>query len=384
MVDTIVLKISKDSFEILPSAHHCFSSWISSVLDEKVHSGRFVKAYYIPPEDLRQSGLYLPKFSVIKARRSGGYDIFARIEFSAPKLLFGNNFEEFIGNELHEVSGVLSSRLKMMGILICSSSIEQGKVASIHYGKNIPFTDYTTASQVISDLAKCDVAIRKQHNTRDFTNGGEALYFQTKTSSLVIYDKVRELKASRSKCTRFEDDNQYQFHILDQIESPFEIVRIEVRLLNRQTIRNTLSRCGLKFKEGRFCDLFLSNTAQAVLLDAFMPFLASQNELVVASSSFKELVVSLKRNNPSMTLRNMLMIVGLKALLSEIDFLGIRKITQATSGQWSRLNQCLREIKIGARQQNGVTLVEQHLKRFQPIKLKNYITSQIRGEINAK
>lgn len=374
MVDTVVLKVSKDSFEILPSVYRCFSSYIPSILNEKVSCARFAKAYYTPPEDLKRSGLYLPKFSVIKAKRYGGYEIFAHIEFSAPKLLFGNNFEEFIGDELHEVSKALSNHLKMMGILIRPSSIEQGKVATIHYGKNIPFTDYTTASQIISDLAKCDVTIRKQHNTRDFTNGGEALYFQTKTCGLVIYDKVRELKVSQSKCTRFEEDNQCQVHILDQIKNPFEVVRIEVRLSNRQIIRNTLNRCNLEFKEGRFCDLFSLNTAQAILLDAFVPFLAMQNKLLSTNSSFKELVVNLRRSNPNMALRNILMLVGLKALLSEIDFLEIRKIARATSGQWSRLNQFIREIKIGAQQQDSVALVEQHLKKFQPVKLKNYTT----------
>lgn len=281
MVDTVVLKISKDSFEILPSVYRCFSSYIPSILNEKVSCARFAKAYYTPPEDLKRSGLYLPKFSVIKAKRYGGYEIFAHIEFSAPKLLFGNNFEEFIGNELHEISKALSNHLKMMGILIHPSSIERGKVAAIHYSKNIPFTDYTTASQIISDLAKCDVTIRKQHNMRDFTNGGEALYFQTKACGLVIYDKVQELKASQSKCTRFEEDNQCQFHVLDQIKNPFEVVRIEVRLSNRQTIRNTLSRCNLDFEEGRFCDLFLLETAQAVLLDAFVPFFGNAKQTIV-------------------------------------------------------------------------------------------------------
>lgn len=73
-----------------------------------------------------------------------------------------------------------------------------------------------------------------------------------------------------------------------------------------------------------------------------------------------------------MTLRNMFMIVGLKALLNEIDFLEIRKITRATSGQWSRLNQCLCEIKIETRQQDSVALIGQHLKKFQPVRLEKY------------
>lgn len=377
MVDTVILRISRDDFIISPSVYSHFSQSICTILDETIKTRRFVKSSYTLPKELNQSGLYFPKFSVMKAARHGGYAIYAHIEFSAPKILFGNNFDEFTGNELREVCKTLSERLEMMGVIIQPEKLASATVSTIHYGKNVPFTDYTTASQIISDLAKCDTTVRKQYNIRDFGNNGEALYLQTRNSGLVVYDKVQELKTAHHKKGRFEGDNQCQFSILDRVETPFEVVRIETRLRNPEAIRNVFSRCNIGLHNGNFCDLFSKDIAQTILLDAFSPFAATQNNLVGIRSSLRDFAVELKRGSPEISPRAILMIIGLKAMLDEDGFRDIRKEISATSGQWLRIKETVNKANIATRNQSSVNIVRQALEEFRPVRLGDYMSDDI-------
>lgn len=372
MIDTVILRINKNDFAISPLACPYFSQSVQSVLDENIKTGRFVEATYQLPQELRQTGLYFPWFSIMKARRHGGYAIFARVKFSAPKILFGNNFDELTGSELNQICEALSKRLRTMGIIVHPKTLASAAVSTIHYGKNIPLTDYTTASQIISDLAKCDTTIRKHHNTRDYAGGGEALYLQTKTSGLIVYDKVQELKTTRHKKGRFEEDNQCQFYILDQIQAPFEVVRIEARLQEPEAIRNTFNRCNIDPHNGRFCDLFSQDIARIILIDYFSPFIAEQNKLVGVRSSLKEFVAKLKRGSPKTSPRNLLMIAGVKALLDEDGYRDIRKEIGATPDQWLRIKRAINEAKINTRNQNSIDIISQSLEQFIPVKLENY------------
>lgn len=373
MVDTVVLRINRNDFAITPSAYPHFSQSVRSVLDAGVKTGRFVKVVYQPSQELKQSGLYFPRFSIMKAARRGGYTIYAHIEFSAPKILFGNNFDELTGNELWQVCEALSERLRMMEIIVRPETLASATVSTIHYGKNIPFTNYTTASQIIGDLAKCDATIRKQHNTRDYINGGEALYLQTSASGLIIYDKVRELKTTRWKKGQFEDDNQCQFYVLDQVKTPFEVVRIEVRLRKPETIRSTFSKCNIDLHSNKFCDLFSRDIAQSILMDYCSVFMAEQNKLIAIRGNLGELITELKRGSPKISPKNILTIIGMKALLNEDGFRNIRKEIGATSEQWLRIKETINKANISTSQQNSIDIVNQSLEKFIPIKLEDYI-----------
>ncbi len=373
MVDTVILNISRDDFTIAPSVYPNFSQSVRPILNKNAKSGRYVKTNYILPTELKQLGLYFPRFSVIKARRSGGCAIFARVEFSAPKILFNNNFDELSDNGLTTVCEMLSERLEIMGITILPEKLASATVSTIHYGKNIPFMDYMTASQIIRDLAKCDVTVRKQHDKRDYVNGGEGLYFQTSTSGLIVYDKIQELKTTQWKKGRFEKDNQCQFCILDQIKSPLEVVRIEHRLLEHPIIRNTFNKYGLEFGDGRFCDLFSLEAARTILLGAFSPFLEAQNKLLATTSNVEKLATELKQNNPGLSPKNILIIIGVKALLGEDGLLDIRKMIGATSGQWFRLKQTIANAHISVQRQSSADRIMRELEGFRLVRLADYI-----------
>ena len=372
MVDTVILKISKEHFDIAETAQLKFSQSIAPILDEKIRPGYLMTAYYKPSQELKALGIYLPKFSLYKAVRNNGYEIFAKVEFSAPKLLFGNNFDELADDDLMRVCKALSGRLRMMGIRVHPLSIRFASVTTIHYGKNIPFTDYTTASQIIRDLSKCDTTIRKRYNQRDFVNNGEALYLHTKTDGLVIYDKKQELQNTHS-CTngRFEDENDCQFYLLDRFSQkpPFEVVRIEARLLKRRAMKTIFTRCGINGNTYKFYDLFSSEIAKTVLLDMFTLFEGEQNKLIYCQDASERLAMALRVNNPKLSPKDILMIVGCRNLLETSGYRDIRKFIGATSKQWSRIECTIGNTNINVNSQNSITTIKRRLEEFEPVRL---------------
>lgn len=375
MLDTVILKISKEHFDITKTAHLSFSQPITSILDENIRPGYLMSAYYTPNQELKALGIYLPKFSLYKAARSDGYEIFGKVEFSAPKLLFGNNFDELTDDDLESVCRALSGRLRLMGIRVHPLSIRITAVTAIHYGKNIPFTDYTTASQIIRDLSKCDTTIRKRYNQRDFVNNGEALYLHTKADGLVIYDKKQELQNTRSYAnSRFEEENDCQFYLLDCFNQkpPFEVARVEARLLKRRAIKTALTRCSVNGNGYKFCDLFSSEIAKTVLLNAFAPFESEQNKLIYCQDASERLAIALRANNQELSPKDILMIVGCKDLLETSGYRDIRKLLGATSGQWSRIKRTIANVNMNVNSQNSITVMKQRLEEFEPVRLKDY------------
>lgn len=73
-----------------------------------------------------------------------------KIEFSVPKLLFGNNFEELEESDFWAVVDALDQRLQLWAISIDRYDLAEANVTGFHLGKNILFEDYTSASSMIS------------------------------------------------------------------------------------------------------------------------------------------------------------------------------------------------------------------------------------------
>ena len=66
-----------------------------------------------------------------------------KIEFSAPKMLFGNNFDELTDSDFPNLLTKLKRTLKEMGVFILEDHLTSAPVSAIHFSKNIPLTDYT-------------------------------------------------------------------------------------------------------------------------------------------------------------------------------------------------------------------------------------------------
>lgn len=80
-------------------------------------------------------GRYRPRLIILKSRYTRGYP-YLYIEFSIPKLLFGNNLYEIREQDFSAVVNKLLIVLEEMSVLTTADVIINAPVQKIHYSKN--------------------------------------------------------------------------------------------------------------------------------------------------------------------------------------------------------------------------------------------------------
>ncbi len=93
MIDTIVLTLSKNMFEITdPAAFKPSASWI---LSERFPRG--IKSIQNPTKKELLRGIYKPRLTLSHRRNQLGlYECMLKIELSLPKLIFGRSIDHFV------------------------------------------------------------------------------------------------------------------------------------------------------------------------------------------------------------------------------------------------------------------------------------------------
>lgn len=231
MIDTIALKLTGKEFRIVDLSNFQFSAYRGKK--------SFTQAVYNP--NIKKDG-YKPRLTF--ANRFGTEEL--KIEFSAPKMLCGNNFDELDDNDFEPLVQKIVADLLSMGVQVYPVILRQAQIVKIDYSKNIIFTDGTKSSMIIHELSKADISKRLDINETKYRNGSN-LQFHANSYEYVFYDKLAELRQSKiSEKRSYEKDNSIQLNLLDQIkDEPFEVFRVEIRLANRTKLKSTLKQLGI-------------------------------------------------------------------------------------------------------------------------------------------
>lgn len=167
MLDTIRLTLSKDMFWIMDKTY--FQKETQNAL-----RGYF-KLVQNPTKTELKNGIYKPRLTMTKRfNTTGRHEATLAVEFSAPKLLYGNNFDELVEEDFELVVLALQARLKEMGVGVFTSILENSPVSTIHYSKNIPLTDGTTPHYLISKIKQANVSLSLDVNQTDYRNDGHS------------------------------------------------------------------------------------------------------------------------------------------------------------------------------------------------------------------
>jgi hypothetical protein len=178
MLDTIVLTLDQQHFEVLLPER--FSPSARGLLTQPYYSlgsrGTFA-CFQNPRKSDLKMGRYEPRLTLNKRTSSRGSVVSLKVEFSAPKLLLGNNFDELETEDFVKVLAILHRRLTEMRIHVSMDALRAASVSAIHYSKNIAFTDYTTCSMVLSELARIDLTTRLDLAHTAYRNEGHAIRY---------------------------------------------------------------------------------------------------------------------------------------------------------------------------------------------------------------
>ena len=372
MIDTVKLRI--DNPNIPSEAYDAFEPSAKDLFVPPFPKGKLFKRKLKPSKDDERKGLYLPRITLYKAVRSNGYAIYLEIEFSAPKILFNNNFEEISDSDFNRLCIELSHKIESMGLKIKPDGIANAHVQIIHYGKNI-LTGYTLATAVISDISKANITSVKDFTEKEYRGGGKSLYFHTLNHGVVFYDKVAEL--NRSKCRKrglIEKDYYCQKSLFDDRAppKPFEIVRMEARYSGKPQIRKLATRLGLDLLDDyRFAGLFSSIIAQSALQYELEEI--KRGNFAFADSDAETLadfIQQIKLLNPKCSNTCLMKAITLWQLSHDgHSSREIRTMLGLKSAKWYRLREDVKSLKYTKRVANGISIIEQGLNDFTTVRL---------------
>jgi hypothetical protein len=182
---------------------------------------------------------YYPNLTVTpRWQRGKGLQIPLRIQFSAPKLVYEDNINELTDECFPLVVKILQEKLKLLGVRLFASQLENALASSVHYSRNIVLKNHYTTSSAINILSKLDVTKKLDINKRHFQNKGHALYFDCGQYQIVFYDKMQDIVKSKRQAVDKEKtlDQLRLFNTLKEKNRQLEILRMEVRITTKRKL----------------------------------------------------------------------------------------------------------------------------------------------------
>ena len=217
MLDTVVLSLDSNQFEIFEPGR--FSPAADGLLHAPYYKlggrGNF-SCYQNPTKADFDAGRYLPRLTLSKRKARGGFALTLKVEFSAPKLLHGNNFDELRSRDFDRVLATLRQALASMGVRVDDDTLRAARVSAIHYSKNIALADHTSCSMVMRELDLIDLNGRLDLSHTDYRYEGHTIRYHANSFELTFYDKLRDLEKARySEKRAIECDNRVQLGLFD-------------------------------------------------------------------------------------------------------------------------------------------------------------------------
>lgn len=391
MIDTVVITLHETQFKIFESCYGSFSPDVRNFFHPpfvNFGAGKHAKATRNPLKyEISKRG-YLPRLTLWKGVHGPGVvDCLLHVEFSVPKLVYGNNFDEIDDSpEMFDyICQSLAGRLLFMGVCVDKEVLKHATVKTIHYGKNVVLTDHTRAGAVVRDIAMCNVTTQKQADIQRFKNGGEVAHFYNSSSAFVAYDKLSEMdKAKRTTKDLVERDYECQLTLFDDVDipSPFEVLRIEQRYTNKKAIRVAYKAINVDLGEAiTFDKLFSLEYAKKIMLYEFGR-IKSRYPAVLLGKPIPAFIADLQIKNPDITSANLMKIAGYKMLLDTgITAREVRNIYGFTSSQWSRFNAMMNKLDMTKIEHNGFACIDEALDKFKPIRLEDYFENMKGNDI---
>lgn len=375
MIDTVVLTLNHEDFSIQePERFNPSARILFSTPPRELGSRGNMSCYQNPTTTELKEGNYKPRLTLNKRIRAGGYAITLKIEFSVPKLIFGNNFDELSDKDFEQVISILYEQLLGMGVFTRREILRNASVSSIHFSKNIILEDFLTSSMMINELKKTDLGKRLDLNKTDYRNGGHAVRYHANSYEIIFYDKVKDMEQAKvSEKRAIEKENLIQFDLFQDIKPRgLEVLRMEVRLGNRVKLKSILKEVDLVM-EMSFKNLFQSAVSKKILLHYWEKISKDYSWLSQTHQKPEDIFESVYRQGQTKPLKALQVLGGLK-LIESIGMRGFRvllgKISERT---WQRLKKTLENYpKENAQKGRSILFLRDSLVEFLPAKLEGY------------
>lgn len=373
MLDTVILTIKLQPFNILD--HRLFNPPTEGIFES---DKLYFKCVQNATAEDKNAGIYKPKLTVYKR----GYLVFLKIEFSAPKLLLGNNLEELEETDFGLVLDKLQAVLMTMGIRIFKELLETAPVSALHASKNIPLSGGYTSIFAIRELFKIDASKKFDLELVKFRNGGQAMQIYCVGHSLVFYDKTNDMDKPAKRAIDKNQTSQQKtlFGLLASQQT--EILRMELRLSKKRKMDEVLELIG-HAKNPTFKDIFNKNLCQKLLLAYWHKFFDGNMYLFDVRNDPQLILQSLLKGWPEFSISQAIERTGFIMLGKDnAGMRGFRNITEAYKPKtnWTKLKHWIDKVneKTAAIPLHGfINDIERELTEFKPYRIAKTTTCNV-------
>jgi len=366
MIDTIIMTLSKPSFEILDH-----SKFNPNTRDYMSQLG-FHKFVNNPTKKDKYNGIYKPKLTLLKR----GLKVELKIEFSAPKILFNNNLEEINESMFDKLVFKLRERILDMGVKVSIEALKNANVIGIHPSKNVILNNGYTSTFAIGQLSKVDLNQKLDLTKTSFRNDGKSLQFYSKSHSLVLYDKVSDL--NQTNVRSIDTDNTIQKNLFNNINiRNKEILRIEVRITNKRKLLQILESLDIK-NDLIFETIISENLCKSIIKFYINKYLINQGTLFLFDkNNGPQRILGYILDCSNLSFRHATSLLALSILGK--DERGIRGLRETINQKrpktnWSRLKKdfkILQDEKFIANPHGFIKDILDQIKKFDNFRIKN-------------
>jgi len=383
MIDTVVLIIQEGFYKVLDPNKFTPST---ETLDRLGGFGAkaFAKCLQNPTKEDTQKGIYKPRLTITKRATKSGIIKTLKIEFSSSKLLFLNNLNELTDNDFSLLIDTLRQRLFEMGVEISKTSLQLATVSTVHYSKNIILPSFVTSTMIIKELAKVNITKRLSLDKTFFKNQGHALAFYSKSYSIVIYDKIKDIQKTTGVKVDGDPTN-FQQGLFEDKKPSSEILRIEIRLNHPYKIESLFKAIG-KPADRSFINVFKEEKAKLVIQHYWSIITNSVNKFIFTSDeSLHKTAEEIYQSNPSISAIKLLSIIGYFQFVKQDSGRTLREFIEEnyTSRTWFRISKVIKDTlktKKSLKYLTFVTEINKAIEEFKPIKPVDFQAEMINND----
>lgn len=370
MVDTIKILIP-----VTDPSHFDGSRFSPITLGQLMNSPGYGKTYLNPSSGYAKMGKYMPRLTMYKRARRFGTPVYElAVEFSGPKLVFGNNFDELAEVDFESLLKALQQSLsELLGQRFFAEQLMNANVAAWHPSKNIVFLDYTSCQTILNTIGKLDVSKTYDFQKTDFRDG-HVVHIHANSLDIAFYDKMADLrKACVSDKRTFEKGNLTQLNFLEGLTEyrPMEVFRYEVRLVGRASIKRAFPQ----LERWTLETLFRTALCQGLLTKHWERLTSSVDLLALDVKEPYELLQNYIEANENITPQTALAAVAGLLIANQTGAVGLRNTLEQRFGKqaWYRLKPLLKTPN--AHRFTAFQHIDETLEKFTPVHMSDFLTN---------
>ena len=392
-MDTVIIKLYSphkfkigDRSQFVPEVVRREYRHLSPTEKMLPRSRPYLRRFVLHPKNLHEyKDEYIPRVEIFETLTEDRKDIryVLKVEFSVPKLLYGNSVLEVVEKDKDRVFTELKAALAKVSIIVEIDSIAKAALTTVHLCKNVFLPRSIKMREILNELGKIDINKVVDVTGKQFKNGSRMLSIYSGVIEHVFYDKISDSVRPKNKRSdkghiaperdfieRYELQKKVLFRYEYRIKKTQTVRREVNEALGREALHNVL-----------FKDIFKKGVLEKMTVKAWRSLVERpENQLALFHQTDKLTLLlhileeAEKKGTGAHSMNAALISYGLACAIQDH---GAKEVRRAIFSIWNtdhpeRLNRRIKEasrLTAGLPYSNGIALIDAAVEKYKTINL---------------